>query len=289
MRRLAALLSAALLLGSATAAAPAKHFMWRISDGSHALFLVGSVHVLRQQDYPLPAELEAAYAAADGLVEEIDLGQLDPQSAEVEMMERGSYPAGQTLKSTIPAPLYKDVAAEATRRGMDMGLLDSMRPWMAGIALADSQLERAGFDPTLGVDVHFSNEAHAGGKPVIGLEEPDFQLGLLAGLPEDAQEALLRQSLQDAKDFDADMKQMLDAWHTGDASVLEQMLQQDFAVYPEIYQPVMVQRNRAWMPKLTGLLQSNKRYFVVVGALHLVGPDGLLAQFKKAGFKVEQL
>ena len=289
MPRLAAFLAALLLLGSAGAAQAPKHFMWRISDGGHMLYLVGSVHVLRKQDYPLPVELESAYAASDGLVEEIDLGQFDPQSAQVEMMERGSYPAGQSLKTTLPPKLYADVEAEAKRRGVDMGLLDGMRPWMAGIALADSQLVRAGYDSSLGVDVHFSNEAHAGGKPVQGLEEADFQLGLLADLPEAAQEALLRQSLQDAKGFDADMQKMLDAWHTGDAAALEKMLKQDFADYPEIYQPVMVQRNRAWYPKLTQLLKSGKQYFVVVGALHLVGPDGLLAQFRKAGYKIEQL
>lgn len=289
MPRLLAFLAALLFLAASGAAAPARHFMWRISDGSHALYLVGSVHVLRQADYPLPMELESAYAASDSLVEEIDLGQFDPQSAQMEMMERGSYPPGQSLKTSVPPALYRDLQAEAKRRSVDMAMLDGMRPWMVSVVLADTQLMRAGFDSSLGVDVHFSNEAHAGGKPVQGLEEPDYQLGLLAGLPEDAQEQLLKQALVDDDSFDSDMKSLLDAWHAGDTAALEKMLKQDFADYPEIYQPVMVQRNRAWYPKLTEMLRSGKRYFVVVGALHLVGPDGLLAQFKKAGYKIEQL
>ena len=289
MPRLAALLLSALLAGNTVAGAPPKHFLWCISDGSHQLYLAGSVHVLRAADYPLPQELENAFAAADGLVEEIDLSQLDPQSAQMEMMERGSYPAGQSLKSTVPASLYADVQAVAKKRGVDPELLESMRPWMASVVLLDAQLMRSGFDSSLGVDVHFSGEAGNTGKPVTGLEEADYQLGLLAGLPEDAQEELLKQSLQDDTGFDADMRAMLGAWKTGDADGLAKLLKQDFAQYPEVYQPVMVQRNRAWMPKLTGMLKSGKQYFVVVGALHLVGPDGLLAQFRKAGYEVEQL
>ena len=82
---------------------------------------------------------------------------------------------------------------------------------------------------------------------------------------------------------------LLNAWHAGDTATLEQVLKADFGPYPAIYQSMLVTRNRNWAPKLEGMLGSGKQYFVVVGALHLVGPDGLLERFRKDGYKVEQL
>lgn len=289
MRRFAACLIAALLFGSAGAATAAKHFMWRISDGSHKLYLVGSVHVLRAQDYPLPPELEQAYASSDGLVEEIDLSQFDPMSLQVQMTDRGSLPPGQTLKDVVPQGLYLELTAEAKRRGVDMDLLDGMRPWMASIVMEDLLLRHAGLDPALGVDIHFSNEAQAVHKPVTGLELPEDQIGMLADLPETAQEEMLRQSLHEDTTSDPALQEMLTAWHQGDASTLEKVMLRELSGYPAVYQPMLVQRNRKWVPKLEALLKSGKQYFVVVGALHLVGPDGLLANLRKDGYKVEQL
>ncbi len=124
---------------------------------------------------------------------------------------------------------------------------------------------------------------------MTGLELPEDQIGMLANLPENAQEEMLKQSLRQDSTSDPALQEMLDAWHQGDADALEKIMLRELKGYPEIYQPMLVQRNRNWMPKLEAMLKSGKRYFVVVGALHLVGPDGLLASLRKDGYKIEQL
>lgn len=271
------------------AGADGKHFLWRVSQGNRSLYLLGSVHVLRAGDYPLPAEMEETFKDASVLVEEIDLAHFDAESAALEMLQEGSYPQGQSLRTALPAPVYQKVADGARKLDLDMARLDPLRPWFASINIEEAQLLKSGFDPTEGVDQHFAAEAQAQHKPLIGLEEPAYQIGLMAKLPDAVQQEMLLQSLSEAASLDGELGRLMKAWRSGDAAALEDILKQDFGGYPEVYEPVVAARNRAWAPKLEALLNDDRRCFVVVGALHLVGPDGLLAHFRKDGYTVEQL
>lgn len=289
MPRIAAL--AALLLSCISAAAQAddKHFLWRVSKGDAAIYIAGSVHVLRPTDYPLPKIMESTFRSSVGLVEEIDLTRFDPESAQLLIMRLGAYPEGQSLATQLPPDLYRRVSELAKQQKVDMAMLNPMRPWLASINLLDGQLTKQGFDSASGVDIHFADEAEAMHKPVVGLESADFQFGMLAGLPDKAQQTMLLQSLSDAADVDKEVDAMIEAWHRGDTAALDKEQQQEFGPYPDIYQAILVQRNRSWIPKLESLAASGKQYFVVVGALHLVGPDGVLTLMEKDGYKVEQL
>lgn len=269
--------------------ADGKHFLWRVSKGADVMYLAGSVHVLRPSDYPLPPVMEQAFTASAGLVEEIDLADLDAENMQLQMLQSGSYQDGRTLQSSVPPDVYQKVVQRAREEGLDMAIVDGLRPWLVSIMLLDAELAKSGYAASDGADLHFASEARATHKPVTGLEEVEYQIGMLAGLSDQAQLTLLQQSLDESAGFDAEMQGMLTAWHTGDTAALEKDLTQEFGGYPDIYQTILVTRNRTWVPKLESLLTSGKQYFVVVGALHLVGPDGLLARFKKDDYKVEQL
>lgn len=289
MPRLTFLVALLLLCSADPAQADGKHFLWRVSKGGESLYLAGSVHVLRPGDYPLPAVMEQAFSGSAGLVEELDLNQVDQEDTQIQVMQLGSYPPGQSLKDTLPPALYQRLTKTAVEDRLDMTTLDRLKPWLVSITLLEAQLMRSGYDAGDGADQHFAAEAQAAHKPVIGLEQMQYQLGLLAGLSTADQQALLLQSLDESTGFDAEMQQMIGAWHTGDADTLEKLLKQEFSGYPEVYKTVLVSRNQAWAPRLEALMANGKRYFVVVGALHLVGPDGLLQRFRKDGYTVEQL
>lgn len=279
-----------LFLGFASPAhADGKHFLWSVSKGRERLYLAGSVHVLRPSDYPLPAVMEETFRDSAGLVEELDLTQFDPEDAQLQMRQLGAYPPDQSLQGALPPDLYRRLAQTAAADSLSMGTLDRLKPWLASILLLDAQLLHSGYASTDGVDEHFAEEAEADGKPVIGLEAPEYQLGLFAKLPDATQTALLRQALDESAGFDADMQSLIAAWHSGDTVGLEHEMQQEFGKYPDIYRALLVDRNQVWMPKLEALMAGGKQYFVVVGALHLVGPDGLLARFKADGYAVQQL
>ncbi|MFI4967926.1 MAG: TraB/GumN family protein [Gammaproteobacteria bacterium] len=278
-----------LLLASGAVHAEGKHFLWRVSKGADIMYLAGSVHVLRPNDYPLPAVMEQAFSASAGLVEEIDLADMDAENMQLQMLQSGSYQDGQTLQSSVPADVYQKVAQRAREDGLDMTIVDGLKPWLVSMTLLDARLAKSGYAASDGADLHFASEAQAARKPVIGLEQVEYQIGMLAGLSAKTQQTLLQQSLDESTSFDAEMQGMLTAWHTGDTAALEKDLMQEFGGYPDIYQAILVTRNAAWMPKLETMLANGTQYFVVVGALHLVGPDGLLARFEKDGYKVEQL
>jgi uncharacterized protein YbaP (TraB family) len=266
-----------------------KHFLWRVSKGGAAIYIAGSIHVLRPEDYPLPDMLESTFKSSAGLVEEIDLSRFDPESAQLLMMQLGSYPAGHSLKTDLPPAIYQRVVELAKQQKADMAMLEPMKPWLASIVLLENQLAAQGFDPTTGVDIHFADEAEVAKKPVMGLEKASFQLGLLAKLSDKDQQAMLLQSLDQAGTAQSDMDGMMAAWRHGDTASLEKELKDEFGPYPDIYKTILVQRNRNWIPQLEKLAGSGKPYFVVVGALHLVGPDGLLADLQKDGYRIEQL
>lgn len=274
---------------TAAAATPVQHFLWRISKGRDSMYLVGSLHALNPDDYPLPQAMENAFRHSSGLVEEINLTTVDTTSMQQEALRMGAYPHGKSLRKELPPDVYAEVAEGAQKLGIDMHRLDMLRPWLGSIAILDMQLKQAGYSASSGVDHHFADEAQMSGKRIIGLETPRFQLRLLADLPAKVQQDMLLQSLEQAMDFNHEMQLLIDAWRTGDTAALEKILEHDFGSYPLAYKLLIADRNRAWMPQLQRLMRGGRHYFVVVGALHMVGTDGLLARFKRAGYKVEQL
>lgn len=287
-RALTALL-ALLLFFSGTSWGEGKHFLWRISKGGGTLYLTGSVHVLRDSDYPLPEVMEDNFSHSAGLVEELDLSRMDLEDMAIGMYQLGSYPEGQSLKDALPPEIYARLTTLAGKEGLDMSVLDHLKPWLISMNLQNAGLAKSGYNAESGVDMHFTSEARSQNKPVIGLEQPSYQIGLLAKLSDQAQQTMLLESMNEGPGADMQMRAMVDAWKTGDADMLENIQQMTLGQTPEVYQAVLVTRNANWMPKLETLLASGRQYFVVVGALHLVGPDGLLARFKRDGYTVEQL
>ena len=285
-----ALLAAVLLLVSGTPAhADGKHFLWKISKGSQSLYLTGSVHMLKESDYPLPDVMENSFRGSVALVEELDLSKFDPEGMMISMYQIGSYPDGQSLKGNIPPELYAKLSATASAEGLDMQVLDRLKPWLISITLEQSQLMNTGYSAEAGVDMHFTNEAKAQHKLILGLEKPSFQFGIMAGLPEKAQESMLEGSLVSHEANDLQMNSMVDAWKTGDQEMLTKIEKMSLGQDPDVYQAIIAKRNANWMPELESMMATGQTCFVVVGALHLVGPDGLLAHFKKDGYTVEQL
>jgi len=130
-------------------------------------------------------------------------------------------------------------------------------------------------------------------KPSIGLEQMQQQIDLFNTMQPAAQLELLQEALQETgKPRNGELEQLREIWKEGDARKLESItvtkMQRE---YPELYQSINVQRNQAWLPQLRRLLdeEREKDAMVVVGALHLLGPDGLVQQLQSKGYTVERL
>lgn len=287
-RRPAAAVAVALVAASLHAA-PARNFLWKATSKSGGtLYLVGSVHLLSKDSYPLNPALETAFKESDLLVEEADLGEMG-MNAQMTFLSRGMLPSNTPLEKVLSPATYALLSKRVADIGIPIEPLKLLKPWMIAQMLEVMQWQKAGFDPELGLDKHFYDQAQSSGKSIQGLETLDFQLSLFDSMTMSEQDHLLAQTLKEIDAEQANMSKLMEAWKAGDAPTVERIVLSALRQEPQLYQRLLVDRNKAWVPKLEALFARKGRTFVVVGAAHLVGPDGLISMLRAKGYTVEQM
>jgi len=279
---------AALFAASASLADSTHHSLWLLHGKTNNVYLLGSVHFLSPAEQ-LPEAIDAAYKDAEAILMEIDMDDLDPLQAQQVVMELGMLPPGQTLDQVVGETVYGELSDQAKKLGLDESLLRRLRPWFAGLTLAQLNLRAMGLDPDSGVEKRLTARAVKDHKPIEGLETLEEQLGLLANLPPKQEKELVTYMLADAEHISDEVGSLLTAWRAGDAAALEKLLKKDLDEHPDLIQPLTTDRNRKWVPKIEQLLNGPKDYLVVVGALHLVGKNSVIDLLQRDGHKVEQL
>lgn len=291
-RRVAAWLATALVaFAAATPASAADRYLplWQVSDSAgHVLYLVGSMHALKPDDYPLPETMTAAFARSDLLVEEIDLNAASHDQAMKTIAAIGMLPPGQTLEQAMGAD-WEHARRLAKAAGLSLDIYARSKPWFAAVAIGDQIFLEAGYDPNLGLDMHFAALARSRGMPIHGLETLKGQLEIFDDFPLSLQRTFLLQTLSQAPEAGAELAQLHTAWRTGNLKTMEALANRDFAGYPELRKTLLIDRNKRWLPTLEDCLAGGKTCFVVVGAEHMAGPNGLPALMKGAGDDVRQL
>jgi uncharacterized protein len=284
-----AAIAIALLAVLAPVHAAGHNFLWKATGRGGVIYLVGSVHMLSQDYYPLDPALEASFKESDLLVEEVDLNEMLAPEAQLQILTRGMLPAGQTLDAVLSPATYTLVNKAVSDLGAPMEALHRFKPWMLAVALEGLVLQQGGFDPNLGLDKHFYDLAHEGGKPVQGLETAEYQMSRFDGMTMPQQDRFLADTIKELDTEKASVSKLADAWKAGDAPTVEQIVLKDLKSDPAMYERLLVERNRNWLPQLDALFARRGHAFVVVGAAHLVGPDGLLQMLKAKGYAIEQL
>ncbi|HEY6452265.1 MAG TPA: TraB/GumN family protein [Steroidobacteraceae bacterium] len=280
-----ALLACCLNLG---AHAADLHTFWSVKGAHNTVYLLGSVHVLKPSDSDLPPAALSAYAKAKALVMEVDLNDAAADSLMESGLSLEMLPEGQTLAAVLGPEAYGRFVAHVKALGLEPDMFSTFQPWFAAVALEQQELTQQGFDASAGVDEQFAQRAAADQKPIIALETVDQQLGFFAHLTNDEQRRFLLYTLDDADDTTNGADAVVAAWRSGDVAKLESLLGQSYAQYPELFRMLTTDRNRRWLPKITQLLHEDQDYLVIVGALHLVGHDGLIALLEQAGYSAVQ-
>ena len=263
--------------------------LWQIDGDSNRVYLLGSVHLLREQDYPLPARIDEVYGDAERIVMELDLDDLDEARAQALVTELGSIANGGTLADLLGESTFARASAMAAEINIPLQMLASVEPWLAAITIEQLMLQRIGFNPAFGIETYFVQRAGQDAKDIAGLEDIAEQLGLLDALSAEAQSSLLLQTLTDAGDIAATMDGLITAWRHGDVAYLEANMLADMQDYPELYEAIVVGRNRNWVNQIEALLDDEDDYLIIVGALHLVGDDSVPAMLAERGHASVQL
>ena len=131
--------------------------------------------------------------------------------------------------------------------------------------------------------------AQSDGRPTAGLETLPEELGSLTALSREDQIRMLDQTVDELKSIRSEMQEITLAWRHGDTTRLAALLSSEYGDFPSLYKPLVTDRNRRWLPQLEELLRANDNSLVVVGALHLVGQEGLLDLLRKKGYQIRQL
>jgi uncharacterized protein YbaP (TraB family) len=270
-------------------AAQAKTFAWKASGKGGVVYLVGSVHLLSKDFYPLHPALESAYKDSDLLVEEADLGDMLGPNSQLQFLSRGMLPSTTSLDKVLSPATFALLSKRFADLGMPIEPLKLLKPWMVALMLEALEWQKAGFDPELGLDKHFYDQAKSDGKGVQGLETVEYQVSIFDEMAIAEQDHLLAETLKGVDTEQANMSKLIESWRTGDAPGVERIVLSDLKQEPQLYQRLLVGRNRNWLPKIEALFARKGHALVVVGAAHLVGPDGLVAMLKGKGYTVEQM
>lgn len=263
--------------------------MWMAEGSSNRVYLLGSVHLLREQDHPLPRVIDDVYDDAETLYMELDMDDLDPMLMQATINRLGLLEEGTSLKEVMGDELYADAMTLASELDVPLEMLDRTEPWFAAITVEQLALTRIGFNPAYGVEMYFLKKAAQDGKTILGFESVEQQLAYLDGLSLDAQRELLLQTLAESAAIREIMDDLILAWRSGDIDYLEQTLLDDVSGYPELYDTIVASRNRIWADTIDELLEQDEDYLVIVGALHLVGEDGVPRLLEQRGIRVTQM
>lgn len=264
--------------------ARADSFVWAVTDDDSTLYLIGSMHLLPDEAYPLPEAMTRAYNDAERLVFEADLAALQSPAVQLSLLSKAQNLDGPPLREQLGPALHREFLALVREYELPVISFEAMQPWFASLSLELANYQRAGFRPERGVDQHFHNLALADGKPREGLESVDAHMALLTGMSgDDNGVAMLTATVRQLREQPDIAQALYRAWRDGDVAAMQRLVDPLRVESPDAYAHLLTNRNADWMPRLQALLAGDQDVAAVVGALHLVGEGGLVDLFLKAG------
>lgn len=261
-------------------------FLWSATRGERTVHLLGSIHFMKPDAYPLGPAVESAYDRSGLLVFETDIREMN--RASVALLAAGTLDDGLTLAEVISPDLFRELTKRLEAQGTGAAIFQRMTPWMVALGLTSFELMRGGYLGSEGIDLHFSSRASADGKDQHGLETIEAQISLFADLSAEESEEFLDYTLMELETMIPLVDEIFTAWEAGDADALEKLLAEGFEDHPELYRRMVVDRNLNWMPLVEALFDGSVDAMVVVGSLHLVGEHGLVELLRAKGYDVYQ-
>lgn len=269
-----------------TRTAQAGSPVWKVSRGNSHFYLGGTIHILGKSDYPLPKAFDAAYGKSDTLVFETDIQKSrDPKFTE-KFMEKMVYSDNRTLKKLLTPDTFRALTIYAAKRDVPVDALNRFKPGLVLVSLTLLEVERLGVDG-IGVDEFFFSKAVKDGKIIQHLESLEDQISFFENMGLGNEDELIAYIIKDMETLPGLLPVIKSTWKTGDVPGLYRAilapLKNDF---PELYRSLFLYRNQKWMPKIQAMAATPEVEFILVGAAHLAGEQGLLGLLKDQGFTI---
>jgi len=275
----------------------AENFMWEIQGGKSKAYLLGSIHTMPKDVYPLDEKIETAFSDSDVLIVEADPTTLDQTEVNNFIMTNAVYKDSINLQTVLDEELFNNISVKMQELGLTEEQLKSFKPWFVSLNLGMGALQKIDITTGQGIDLHFLEKAHEQEMTILELETAVSQLEALSSMDDETQIDYLQYSLNDLENAKKDFMKMLECWLAGDAEAMNKQtkmklleLKDKLPGIVHYYNQIFVNRDINIAKKLAGYLENEEdhTYFVIVGAFHLIGDDGLLNLLQNKGYKTIQ-
>lgn len=258
--------------------------VWKIKGSQNTVYIAGSVHLLRQKDYPLPAAYDIAYQDSSRLFFEIDMAEMNDPQILKKMQKLGTYSARDSLRRHVSPGTFRLLAEHLTSRGLPTLLFENMKPGLLAINLSSMEAMRMGARAELGLEVKYHQLSVKDGKPSAGLETVEFQVTLFDKLNDREQDRMLRATLEKIDDTQKILTDLIEAWKIGDTQAMDTLLNEEFKEDPKLKSILIDKRNQSWIPKIEQAFLGHENVLFIVGTGHLIGKGSVIDLLKKRGY-----
>ena len=285
MKKLSLILSISIFLLNVSLA---QSSVWKIERKGNTVYIGGTMHLLTPEDHPLPPEFDSAYVWSEALVFEADIKKMENPAVIQQMMLLAMYQDDRTLESELSEEAYALLESECSKIDLSLSDFTKFKPAMVMLIYTVTKLQESGLTEA-GVDPYYYEKALADNKESLFLETVESQLKLLFGDEGEDWDQAVFQFFDDQEKMEKMGEDIKDSWRSGKSKLFIRIQKQMKKEYPEIYMKVLVNRNNKWISQISSYFDSESVEFVLVGALHLHGPDGILNLLKESGYSISQL
>ena len=284
MKRLLLILTSSYILISAGFA---QSSVWTVEGKGNTIYLGGTIHILSPEDYPLPMEFDSAFAWSDIIVFEADLKKMEEPAVIQKMMTLAMYQDERTLKGELSAEAYGLLEEKCSEIDIPLAGMQKFKPSMVMLIYVVTKMQQSG-STSDGVDQFYLAKALSNEKDLLYLESIESQLNLLFGEEDEDESQSVLQFFDDQDKWDNSLTELKADWLNGEEKVFKNLQKEMRKEYPDIYQKMIVDRNENWISQIESYLDNEPVEFVLVGAMHMHGPDGVIRMLKKKGYRINQ-
>ena len=263
--------------------------VWKLGDGDNTVYLAGSVHLLREDDFPLPGIFDAAYEDSSELVFEVDMKVMSSPEAAAIMKRLGTFSQGERLADHLGEGTYARLQDYLLSRRLPAATFDRLKPGLVFLTISSVEAMRLGARADLGLETRYYQRSLDDGKPSRGLETIEYQLSRFDELSKKEVDQLLGDTLEDIDEMPGLITEMIDAWKSGNTGRLDKLLNEQFEEDDRVRELLLTDRNKNWVPEIEKALAGKKNVLFIVGAAHLVGKESVIDLLRKKGCRVEKL
>lgn len=267
----------------------AESTVWKIQKGGSVMYLGGTFHLLRQSDFPIPPEFYEAYGKSEIIVFETDIAKLEDPSTQQALMAKAMYTDGSTIENHLSPETYRLLKDYCASNAIPLEALKQFKPSIVLVTIATMELVKFGVVQE-GVDMVFYQLAIQDNKVVEGLETVEEQINFIVSMGNGIEDAFVSHSIRDLKSIKQQYEKIVKAWKKGDVKQLNDLMIVDLKTKtPKVYKELITDRNKNWLPVIDSYQKTPQKEFILVGAAHLIGTEGILNDLKRKGYKVEKI